>query len=57
MNILLNILTGFIFLGSFPVMAYSFQVPGYEAVIFAGGLLMAVFAWMIPLYILPRVSK
>lgn len=57
MNILLNILTGAIFLGSFPVMSYAFQVPGYEALIFAGGILMAVFAWMIPLYILPRVSK
>ena len=57
MNIFLNILTGAIFLGSFPVMSYAFQVPGFEAVIFAGGILMAVFAWMIPLYILPRVSK
>lgn len=57
MNILLNILTGAIFLGSFPVMSYAFQVPGYEALIFGGGILMAVFAWMIPLYILPRVSK
>lgn len=57
MNILLTILTSVIFLGSFPVMAYSFQVPGFEAVIFAGGLLMAVFAWMIPMYIIPRISK
>jgi hypothetical protein len=57
MNIFLNILTGVIFLGSFPVMSYAFQVPGFEAVIFAGGILMAVFAWMIPLYILPRISK
>ena len=57
MNIVLNILTGALFIGSFPVMAYSFQVPGLEAVIFAGGILMAVFAWMIPLYILPRISK
>lgn len=57
MNILLNILTGAIFLGSFPVMSYAFQVPGYEALIFGGGILMSVFAWMIPLYILPRVSK
>ena len=57
MNILLNILTGVIFLGSFPVMSFAFQVPGYEAVIFAGGVLTSVFAWMIPMYILPRVSK
>ncbi len=57
MNILLNIITGALFIGSFPVMSFAFQVPGYEAVIFAGGLLMAVFAWMIPLYILPRISK
>jgi hypothetical protein len=57
MNILLSILTGVIFLGSFPVMAYSFQVPGFEAVIFAGGLLMSVVAWMIPMYIIPRISK
>ncbi len=57
MNILLNILTGVIFLGSFPVMSFAFQVPGYEALIFGAGVLMAVFAWMIPLYIVPRLSK
>ena len=57
MNILLNILTGAIFLGSFPVMSFAFQVPGYEALIFGAGVLMAVFAWMSPLYIVPRLSK
>ncbi len=57
MNILLNIITGVIFLGSFPVMSFAFQVPGYEAVIFAAGVMMAVFAWMIPMYIVPRLSK
>lgn len=57
MNILLNILTGVIFLGSFPVMSFAFQVPGYEALIFAGGVTMSVFAWMIPIYIVPRLSR
>lgn len=57
MNILLNILTGVIFLGSFPVMSFAFQVPGWEALIFAGGVMMSVFAWMIPIYIVPRVLK
>jgi hypothetical protein len=57
MNILLLILTGVIFLGSFPVMSFAFQVPGYEAVIFAVGVLMSVFAWMIPMYIIPRIVK
>lgn len=57
MNILLLILTGAIFLGSFPVMSFAFQVPGYEALIFTGGILMSVLAWTIPMYIIPRVSK
>jgi hypothetical protein len=57
MNILLLILTGVIFLGSFPVMSFAFQVPGYEALIFTVGILMSVLAWMIPMYIIPRVSK
>jgi hypothetical protein len=57
MNILLLILTGVIFLGSFPVMSFAFQVPGFEAVIFAIGILMSVFAWMIPMYIIPRITK
>lgn len=57
MNIVWNIITGALFVGSFPVMAYAFQVPGYEAVIFGGGIIMSVVAWMIPLYLLPRISK
>ena len=57
MNILLLILTGVILLGSFPVMSFAFQVPGYEALIFTVGILMSVLAWMIPMYIIPRVSK
>lgn len=57
MNALAKILTGALFLGSFPVMAYAFQVPGFEALIFGGGVIMACVAWMIPLYILPRISK
>jgi hypothetical protein len=57
MKILLTILTSLIFLGSFPVMAFAFQVPGFEGLIFAGGILMSAFAWMIPLYIIPRLSK
>lgn len=57
MNVVANILTAVLFLGSFPIMSYAFQVPGYEALIFAGGVLMACVAWMIPLYILPRISK
>lgn len=57
MNVVANILTAVLFLGSFPIMSYAFQVPGYEALIFAGGILMACVAWMIPLYILPRISK
>ncbi len=57
MNALAQILTAVLFLGSFPVMSYAFQVPGYEAFIFAGGVIMACVAWMIPLYILPRISK
>lgn len=57
MKILLTIVTAAIFLGSFPVMAFAFQAPGYEALIFAGGILMSVVAWMIPLYIIPRLSK
>jgi hypothetical protein len=57
MKILLTIVTALIFLGSFPVMAYAFQVPGFEGLIFAGGILMSAFAWMIPLYIIPRLSK
>lgn len=57
MNLVAKILTAALFLGSFPVLAYAFQVPGYEALIFAGGILMACVAWMIPLYILPRISK
>ena len=51
------ILTAGLFVGSFFVMGYAFEVPGYEALIFAGGILMACFAWMIPMYILPRISK
>lgn len=57
MNVVANILTAGLFLGSFPLMSFAFQVPGFEAVIFAGGVLMACVAWMIPLYILPRISK
>ena len=57
MNLFAKILTAVLFIGSFPVMSYAFQVPGYEALIFGGGILMACFAWMIPLYILPRISK
>lgn len=57
MNVVANILTTVLFLGSFPIMSFAFQVPGYEALIFAGGILMACVAWMIPLYILPRISK
>lgn len=57
MNVVANILTAVLFLGSFPIMSFAFQVPGYEALIFAGGVLMACVAWMIPLYILPRISK
>lgn len=57
MNLIAKLLTAVLFLGSFPIMSYAFQVPGYEALIFAGGVLMACFAWMIPLYILPRISK
>jgi hypothetical protein len=57
MNSLAKILTGILFLGSFPVMGFAFQVPGFEAVIFAAGVIMACVAWMIPLYILPRISK
>jgi hypothetical protein len=57
MNSLAKILTGVLFLGSFPVMGFAFQVPGFEAVIFAAGVIMACVAWMIPLYILPRISK
>ena len=57
MNALANILTGVLFLGSFPVMGYAFQVPGFEALIFGGGVIMACVAWMIPWYILPRISK
>ena len=57
MNLVAKLLTAALFLGSFPVLAYAFQVPGYEALIFAGGILMACVAWMIPLYILPRISK
>ena len=57
MNAVAKILTAVLFIGSFPVMAYAFQVPGFEALIFAGGVLMACAAWMIPLYILPRISK
>ncbi|MFM6967897.1 MAG: hypothetical protein ACKOWN_03065 [Microbacteriaceae bacterium] len=57
MNLVAKILTALLFIGSFPVMSYSFQVPGYEALIFGGGVLMACVAWMIPLYILPRISK
>ena len=51
------ILTSALFLGSFFVIGYAFEVPGYEALIFAGGILMASLAWMIPMYILPRISK
>ena len=57
MNTVAKVLTAVLFIGSFPVMSYAFQVPGYEAVIFGGGVLMACAAWMIPLYILPRISK
>ena len=57
MNLVAKILTAALFLGSFPVMAFAFQVPGFEAFIFAGGVLMACAAWMIPLYVLPRISK
>lgn len=57
MNMIAKILTAVLFIGSFPVMSYAFQVPGFEALIFAGGVLMACVAWMIPLYILPRISK
>ena len=57
MNAFAKILTAALFLGSFPVMSYAFQVPGYEALIFGGGILMASVAWMIPLYVLPRISK
>ena len=57
MNAVAKILTAVLFIGSFPVMAYAFQVPGFEALIFAGGILMACVAWMIPLYIVPRLSK
>jgi hypothetical protein len=39
------------------VMSFAFQVPGYEALIFTGGILMSVLAWMIPMYIIPRLSK
>jgi hypothetical protein len=57
MNSLAKILTGVLFLGSFPVMGFAFQVPGFEALIFGAGVIMACVAWMIPLYILPRISK
>lgn len=57
MNLIAKILTAVLFLGSFPVMSYAFQVPGFEAVIFGGGVVMACVAWMIPLYVLPRISK
>ena len=57
MNLVAKLLTAALFVGSFPVMAYAFQVPGFEALIFGGGVLMASVAWMIPLYILPRISK
>lgn len=51
------IITASLFVGSFFVMGYAFEVPGYEALVFAGGIFMAVFAWMIPMYILPRIAK
>ena len=51
------ILTAGLFVGSFFVIGYSFEVPGYEALIFAGGIMMSSIAWMIPMYILPRISK
>jgi hypothetical protein len=51
------IFTAVLFVGSFFVLGYAFEVPGYEALIFAGGVLMACVAWMIPMYILPRISK
>jgi hypothetical protein len=57
MNTVAKVLTAVLFVGSFPVMSYAFQVPGYEALIFGGGVLTACAAWMIPLYILPRISK
>ncbi|MEY5018080.1 MAG: hypothetical protein RL431_1129 [Actinomycetota bacterium] len=57
MNILAKIASFALFIGSFPLMGYAFQVPGWEAVIFGGAVVMSCVAWMIPLYLLPKYGK
>ncbi len=57
MNMLAKIASFALFVGSFPLMGLAFQVPGWEAVIFGGAILMSCVAWMIPLYLLPKYGK
>jgi hypothetical protein len=48
MRVLIFLLSMILFLASWYVMAQAFNVPGYEAVIFGGGIVLFTLSIMIP---------
>ena len=48
MRVVIFLLSMILFLGSWYVMAQAFNNPGYEALIFSGGILLFTISIMIP---------
>ena len=48
MRVFIFVLSMVLFLASWYVMAQAFNVPGYEALIFTGGILLFTISIMIP---------
>ena len=57
MRIVIFLFSFLLFLGGLVLMGYSFETPGYELVMFAGGILMSSLAVVIPMHVLKWADR
>lgn len=57
MNVIAFIVALGLFIGGLVIMGYAFFVPGFELVMFLGGILLSSLGVALPIHILKRVDS
>jgi len=57
MNIVAFVISFIVFAGGLFLMGYSFETPGYELVMFLGGILAVSLSVAIPAHVLKRTDR
>lgn len=55
-NVVFLILSAILFIGGLALMGYAIQTPGWEAVMFVGGILAVALAFALPIHLLPMLD-